>query len=81
MDYRECANDEPSAWSHAIASRCHRPASIQFTYTLDENEWDGAVQFGTFNRIRMCPVLEVSISGFIRVEVMQSESALCLIRN
>ena len=22
-------------------------------------EWNGAVQFGTFNRFRMCPVLEV----------------------
>ena len=27
--------------------------------TLDVREWDGEVQFGTFNRFRICPVLEV----------------------
>ena len=41
----------------------------QSTLTVDENEWDGAMQFGTFNRMRMCPVLEVSISGFGSVEL------------
>ena len=26
---------------------------------IGTREWDGAIQFGTFNRLRMCPVLEV----------------------
>ena len=25
----------------------------------DNNEWAGATQFGTFNRLRMCPMLQV----------------------
>ena len=36
--------------------------------------WDGVVQFGTFNRLRMCPVLEVR-SLFVFVSRVKFESA------
>ena len=41
-----------------------------------DNEWAGALQFGTFNRMRMCPVLEVRISGSRIVEAVRDENVL-----
>ena len=36
------------------------PNSHRIDIHIDNREWAGAVQFGTFNRLRICPVLQVS---------------------
>ena len=61
MDYCSCANCITYPFSHT-SSICSfaQTSSILFILPRTDNmDWDGTIQFGTFNRLRMCPVLEV----------------------
>ena len=61
MDYGASSNHQPFAWCTSnVWAEYVVPIDLSHAYS-DVNEWSGAIQFGSFNRFHMCPVLEVGI--------------------
>ena len=54
-------SNRPRDHNQSIRSIYSVNSFIPSPYDVEMNEWAGALQFGTFNKRRMCPVLEVRV--------------------